>query len=309
MRARAVVLAVAIVLAPLGARAADLVVWWEQGFYPQEDEALAEMVAAFEQKTGKQVELVLDPRRASGQRSRRRSRPAGRPISPSASSCQNYFRMGARGSARGSHGHRRRLSDLFDPDLLDRATLLNARPGNRPSTALPMGRSPTTSTFGRAFWSGRASRSPTFRASGRRSGRSGAIRSSRPCARPLGRDDIWGVGLPMSAGDDTEDQFFQFVAAYDAGYVTRGWEARDRRPGDQAPARPGHRQLHGDLSQGLHPARFGDLGRSATTRLPRPAGRHDAELFALDPERAEARAARGLLREHRDDRMATRLTR
>ena len=31
MRARAVVLAVAIVLAPLGARAADLVVWWEKG--------------------------------------------------------------------------------------------------------------------------------------------------------------------------------------------------------------------------------------------------------------------------------------
>ena len=58
MRARAVVLAVAIVLAPLGARAADLVVWWEKGFYPQENEAVAEILAAFEQKTGKQVELV-----------------------------------------------------------------------------------------------------------------------------------------------------------------------------------------------------------------------------------------------------------
>ena len=32
MRAWTVVLAVALVLAPLGARAADLVVWWEQGF-------------------------------------------------------------------------------------------------------------------------------------------------------------------------------------------------------------------------------------------------------------------------------------
>ena len=38
--------------------AADLVVWWEKGFYAQEDEAVAEIVAAFEQKTGKQVELV-----------------------------------------------------------------------------------------------------------------------------------------------------------------------------------------------------------------------------------------------------------
>ena len=58
MRARAVVLAVALVLAPLGAKAADLVVWWEKGFDPQEDEAVAEIIAAFEQETGKQVELV-----------------------------------------------------------------------------------------------------------------------------------------------------------------------------------------------------------------------------------------------------------
>ena len=34
-------------------------VWWEKGYYDQEDEALREIVAAFEQKTGKQVELVL----------------------------------------------------------------------------------------------------------------------------------------------------------------------------------------------------------------------------------------------------------
>ena len=38
-------------------------VWWEKGYYPQEDEAVREIVAAFEQKTGKQVELVLLPSR------------------------------------------------------------------------------------------------------------------------------------------------------------------------------------------------------------------------------------------------------
>ena len=62
MRARAVVLAAALILAPLGARAADLVVWWEKGYYAQEDEAVREIIAAFEQKTGKQVELVLHRR-------------------------------------------------------------------------------------------------------------------------------------------------------------------------------------------------------------------------------------------------------
>ena len=61
MRARAVVLAAALVLAPLGAEAADLVVWWEQGFYAQEDEAVREIIAAFEQDTGKHVEVAFHP--------------------------------------------------------------------------------------------------------------------------------------------------------------------------------------------------------------------------------------------------------
>jgi hypothetical protein len=41
---------VTLVMAPLGAWGADLVVWWEKGFYPQEDEAVAEIIAAFEQE-------------------------------------------------------------------------------------------------------------------------------------------------------------------------------------------------------------------------------------------------------------------
>jgi hypothetical protein len=53
-----VVLLAALILAPLGAQAADLVVWWEKAFYPQSDAAVAEIVAAFEHESGKQVELV-----------------------------------------------------------------------------------------------------------------------------------------------------------------------------------------------------------------------------------------------------------
>jgi multiple sugar transport system substrate-binding protein len=59
MQARAVFLAAILVLAPVSARAADLVVWWDLGFYPEEDQAVRELVAAFEQKTGKTVELVF----------------------------------------------------------------------------------------------------------------------------------------------------------------------------------------------------------------------------------------------------------
>jgi hypothetical protein len=35
MRVRAAILAAALVLAPLAARAADLVIWWEEGYYPE----------------------------------------------------------------------------------------------------------------------------------------------------------------------------------------------------------------------------------------------------------------------------------
>jgi ABC-type glycerol-3-phosphate transport system substrate-binding protein len=49
-----VVLASALAWVAPPVRAADLVVWWHEGFYPQEHEAVREVIAAFEQKTGQQ---------------------------------------------------------------------------------------------------------------------------------------------------------------------------------------------------------------------------------------------------------------
>jgi hypothetical protein len=53
MRGRAVVLAAAIVMGPLGAQGADLMVCWQKGFYAQRDGSISEIVAAFEQGIGK----------------------------------------------------------------------------------------------------------------------------------------------------------------------------------------------------------------------------------------------------------------
>jgi multiple sugar transport system substrate-binding protein len=61
MRGRAIILAAVLMLVPLGARAADLVVWWEEGFTAGEDDAVKEIIAAFEQKSGRQVELIFSP--------------------------------------------------------------------------------------------------------------------------------------------------------------------------------------------------------------------------------------------------------
>ena len=55
MRVRTILLAAALVLAPLGARAADLVVWWEDEFAPGENDAVREMIAAFEKKTDHRI--------------------------------------------------------------------------------------------------------------------------------------------------------------------------------------------------------------------------------------------------------------
>jgi ABC-type glycerol-3-phosphate transport system substrate-binding protein len=65
MRAQTVFVALALVLAPLGVRAADLVAWWDEGFYAEEDEAVREIIAAFEQETGKEVQTAGGPRRAT----------------------------------------------------------------------------------------------------------------------------------------------------------------------------------------------------------------------------------------------------
>ena len=202
MRARAVVLAVAIVLAPLGARAADLVVWWEKGFYPQEDEAVREIIAAFEQKTGKQVELVFHPTGgASGQgRGGARGRPAAR------------LRCSASGSTpiSAQWAYEDRLvdltdaigpfSDLFDPDALDAGHAAQRQDrADGPST--------------RCRWAGSTNHVHVWKSLLERAGFtlddipkeweafwSFWCDQVQPAVRKaLGRDDIWGVGLPMSA--------------------------------------------------------------------------------------------------------------
>ena len=227
MRARAVALAVAIVLAPLGARAADLVVWWEQGFYPQEDAAIREIVAAFEQKTGKQVELV-QPAQDELFGKAQAALAAGRPpdflfsvLSPNWTPRWAYDgRLVDLEDALG------RSLDLFDADTIEASTLLDGKTGRRGLYALPMGRNSNhihvwNSLLERAgftladipkewepFWSFWCDQvQPAVR-------------------KALGREDIWGVGLPMAvaATADTDDEFLQFELAYGTP-----WIDRDRR--------------------------------------------------------------------------------
>ncbi len=224
MRVLAVILVAALTLMPLGAWAADLVVWWEESYYSEEDRALAELVAAFERKTGKKVELVRIQRDA--RKEVEAALEAGRPpdflwgfggTTDPAEQWAYEDRLAELDEALGP------LKDLFDADLLDYATLPNGRTGKRALYVLPMGRNSNyvhvwKSLLERAgftladipkewepFWSFWCDQvQPAVR-------------------RATGRDDIYGVALAMSSFEagDTEVQFRQFVDAYEADYVTR----------------------------------------------------------------------------------------
>ena len=221
---------------------------------------------------------------------------------------QLYRTMGLRRPARGSHGRHR---PLFGPVRSGCARLGDAgstpEPAKGPCTGCRWAVRPTTSTSGRASWSRRASRSTTSRRSGTPSGRSGATRCSRRCAEATGpRRHLGRRAVHVGRAIDTENGFFQFLARLRGGVRDPRWPPRHRRPRDQAQADQGHRQLHRLLPQGLHAARRSELGhrRPQQQGVPRADRRDDAEPVALDPERAQARAARRLLREHRHDRMA-----
>jgi multiple sugar transport system substrate-binding protein len=223
MHLRAAILAAALATAPLGTRAADLVVWWDEGYYAEEDEAVREIIAAFEQKTGKQVELTFHPDTEFAGKLVP-AVEAGRPpdfafgtlIDAYYSEWALTDRLVDLTDTIGS------FSSLFDPEALAWWTLRNANTGERALYALPMGQFRqyahvwkslleragfTLEDIPReweafwAFWCDEVQ--PAVR-------------------RILGRGDIWGVGLSMAADNpDTGNQFDQFTAAYDADYVTR----------------------------------------------------------------------------------------
>jgi multiple sugar transport system substrate-binding protein len=219
MHGRAVVLAVAIVVAPLGAQGADLVIWWEEGWYPEEDAAVTELVAAFEEQTGTKIELV---RIQGGDPKIRATLERGQPpdfvwgvggVQDFADQWAYEDRLVDLAQVLGP------LRELFDRDLLEYATLRNGSTGEYGLYALPMGRITNHIHVWKdlleqagfrlegipkeweAFWSFWCDRvQPAVR-------------------KATGREDIYGVGLPMSLGSiDTDLAFDQFLLAH-----TREW--------------------------------------------------------------------------------------
>ena len=132
-------LAVAFAIAPLGAAAADLVVWWEKGFYDQEDEAVAEIVAAFEQESGKEVELV-QPEQDEVNDKVRAAVVAGQPPDFLYGTIATWGRYAYEDQLADLEDVLGPVLDLFDADALDAGMSFNGKTGRRGLYGLPMGR-------------------------------------------------------------------------------------------------------------------------------------------------------------------------
>jgi multiple sugar transport system substrate-binding protein len=209
------ILGASLILTPLGAGAADLVVWWDEGYYAEETEAVREIIAAFEQGSGKQVELVQYSQADLPYKIEAALKVGQPPDFAFGFDLNNHDARWAFEDRlvdiSDAIGH---FSDLFDPDALASVTWRNARTGQKALYGLPMGRTTNHLHVWRslletadykladipreweAFWSFWCDEvQPAVR-------------------RATGRDDIWGIGLPMSGqAFDTWFQFHQFMVA------------------------------------------------------------------------------------------------
>ena len=110
------------------------------GSQPEEDAAVREVIAAFQQETGKQVELVFYPFEEHPGKIVA-ALEAGRPPDfdfgfSNKTYVPKWALQGRLVDLSEAVGH---FSDLFDPYQLDRAVLLNASTGRRAMYGLPMG--------------------------------------------------------------------------------------------------------------------------------------------------------------------------
>jgi multiple sugar transport system substrate-binding protein len=205
---------------PFAAQAADLVVFWEKGSYPEEEKAAREIVAAFEQKTGKQVEIdyyTIEDLPAAAEAAYQAGHPPdfafGLDLSTSFAQWAFEDRLVDLTDAIGS------FVGIFEAAAIEDVRLVDGTIGQKGLYGLPMGRSTTHVHVWKtlleragftladiphdwdAFWSFWCDRvQPAVR-------------------RATGRDDIWGVGLVMSAPEGWVS-FDQFKSAYEADYVT-----------------------------------------------------------------------------------------
>jgi multiple sugar transport system substrate-binding protein len=223
MRVPAILLATTLILVPAAARAADLVVWWEAGFNSEEDAAVQALIATFERKTGRRVELTLQQQREVHDKAQA-ALEAGRPpdFLWGTLSTDWVHQWAYEDRLVDLTDALSPLLDLFDADVIEHSVLRNGRTGRRSLYALPVGRTSNYVHVWRSLLE-RAGFTPADIPKEWGAFWSFWCDQVQPAARrALGRGDVWGIGLPMSATNvDTRDQLVQFQLAYEAPWLGR----------------------------------------------------------------------------------------
>jgi multiple sugar transport system substrate-binding protein len=227
MRITGALVGTLLLLAPLGAQAADLVVWWEKGWYPQENEAVREIIDAFEQDTGKQVDLTFYEELELPAKIVAALEADQPPDFAFGLELLFYIAEWAyEDQLSDLEGPLSPVLNLFDADAIEASMLLNYRTGKRALYALPM----ALATNHLHVWKSLLERAGFTLAD--IPNEWGAFWSFwcdqvQPAVRQaLGRDDIWGTGLPMSTALDTQDEVVQFQLAYEASWIGRDGRLR-----------------------------------------------------------------------------------
>ncbi len=204
------------------ALAADLRIVWDEGFYPEEDKAIEAIVAAYEQKSGKDVELTFYSQDEVTDKALAALKAGDPPDVFLSFGAAALFPQWARDDVLAD------LSDViepiegqFYPGALNSVRLPNERTGKAAYYAVPIAQTghyvhvwkslleqagikvediPQNWDAFWAFWCDRVQ--PAVR-------------------KATGRDDFYGIGLPMSAdAGDTATGLSQFRDAYGVAYLS-----------------------------------------------------------------------------------------
>jgi multiple sugar transport system substrate-binding protein len=203
------------------------VVWWDKGLYEQEDQAVREIIAAFEQDTGKRVDFTFYedlelPTKIVA------ALEAGEPPD-FAYGLELPLHIAAwayEDQLVDLEGPLSPVLGLFDADAIEASTLLNYRTGKRALYALPM----ALATNHVHVWNSLLERAGFTLADIPKEWEafwSFWCDEVQPAVRQaLGRDDTWGIGLPMSTALDTQDEVVQFQLGYGASWIGRDGRLR-----------------------------------------------------------------------------------
>jgi multiple sugar transport system substrate-binding protein len=216
-----------LLVSPLPAHAADLRIVWEQGFYPEEDQAIEAVVAAYEQATGTDVELTIYGQDDVTDKTLAALDAGDPPDLAMILDVGSYLPKWAQDDVVAD------LSDIvgpiedqFFPGVLDNVRLRNGQTGQTAYYAVPIGQYghyvhvwkslldragigveqiPREWDAFWAFW----------------------CDTVQPAVRQAtGRADFYGIGLPMSVdASDTVTGLDQFRDAYGVAYLSPDGEA------------------------------------------------------------------------------------